>query len=149
MPLVPKIDDKNRGAVTTSPFSINTDYLVKATGYSGVAAAGTTTNVDFAIGAEDRYINGVHLFLKNHAWTDSIQAFQVVDKDAVYSPAGTVLSQFVYTWNVNDQVQDQGQSAFSYVARIPAGVYIRIIYVSTGLLDVGVKLNCLLHKKVT
>lgn len=128
-------------------FSYNGQYNVKATGYSGSAAAGVTSNVDFAIGAEDRYINGVHLFLKGHAWGDTM-SFQVVDKNGVYAPAGTVLNQFGFTWNVNDQVQDQGQNAFAYVAKIPTGVYIRIVYVSVGGTAVDVKLNCLMHKNV-
>jgi hypothetical protein len=62
--------------------------------------------------------------------------------------AGLVLGQFCLNWNVNDQSQDQGQKAFNYLARIPAGIYIRITYVSTGATNVDVRPNFLFHKKV-
>lgn len=137
-----------REVILTEAFSYNGQYEVKATGYSGQATANSTSNIDFAIGTEDRYINGIHLFLKSHVWGDTL-GFSVVDVDNVLGyGAGLVLKTFGFTWNVNDQVQDQGNTVFSYVARLPAGVYIRITYNSVGSAPVDIKLNCLLHKKL-
>jgi len=139
-------------------FGYNGQYEVQATGFAGVATKNTTTNLDFPIGAEDRYINGVHLFLKNHTWNDKILALQIVDVDGILPnpanpgnnfPPGTALKQFGLNWNVNDEAQDQGRNQFDYVSRTYAGLYIRLVYLATGtMLDVDVRLNCLMHKKV-
>ncbi len=145
MPLV--LDPDGREVQVFDAFAFNGNYEVKATGYKGTAPAGVTTNVDFAIGAEDRYINGIKLLLKNHAEEDTI-GLQIVDKDNVLGyGAGLVLKVFGLNWNVDAEKSDQGQNVFNYAARIPAGVYIRVVYVSTGATDVKVKLNLLLHKK--
>ena len=132
-------------------FAYNGQYNVKATGFQGTAAQNTTTNVDFAIGSEDRYIQGVRLILRNHSFGDTVD-FQIVDKDNVLGyGAGAVLNQFATSFNINSEVQDQGQTAFNYVARIPANTYIRLIYHSVGSIlapDVQILLNCFLHKKV-
>lgn len=137
-----------REVILTDAFSYNGTYNVKATGYSGTATAGTTTNIDFAVGAEDRYINGTMLLLKNHAWGDTVD-LKVVDVNNVMGyGAGVVLNQFGYTWNINDQVQQQGVTNFNYVARLYAGLYIRIVYTSVGGTNVDVKLNCFMHKKM-
>lgn len=140
-----------RQIVLIDAFSYNGQYNVKATGFQGTAPQHTTTNVDFAVGAEDRYIQGVRLILKNHAFSDTVD-FQIVDKDNVLGyGAGAVLNQFAYSWNVNSEVQDQGQTSFNYVARIPAGTYLRVAYHGTGSIlspDVQILLNCLFHKKI-
>lgn len=129
-------------------FAYNGQYEVKATGYRGTAAAGTTTNLDFAIGAEDRYINGLALILKNHAAEDLV-GLKIVDVDNVLGyGAGLVLKTFGTNWNVDDSQQHQGKDSFNYAAKIPAGVYVRVVYESTGGTNVLVKLNLLLHKKV-
>lgn len=148
MPLVPNNDDMNRAEITATAFAINTDFQVVATGYRATATAGTTTNLDFTIGAEDRYIQGLRLRLVNHAEADTIN-LKIVDKDGIYAPAGTVLKQFGFNWNLDHTVCDQGHEGFNYLARIYAGLYLRMAYVSTGLLDVTIKLNAYLHKKIT
>jgi hypothetical protein len=130
-------------------FAYNGQYEVKATGYRGVAAAGVLTNVDFAIGAEDRHISGINLMLVNHADQDTL-GLQVVDKDNVLGyGAGAVLKTFGITWNVDHTKSDQGRDVFNFVALIYAGLYIRVAYNSTGATDVTVKLNVLLHKKIS
>lgn len=129
-------------------FCYNGQYEVKATGYKGTATAGMTTNIDFPIGAEDRYINGLALILKNHAIDDTV-GLQIVDVDNVLGyGSGAVLKTFGTNWNVDESQQHQGANSFNYAARILAGVYVRVVYVSTGGTDVLVKLNLLLHKKV-
>jgi hypothetical protein len=146
MPAV--VDEQGREVLVMDAFAFNGNFEVKATGYKGTAPFGATTALDFAVGAEDRYINGLRMFLKNHAEADTI-GLQVVDVNNVLGyGAGLVLKTFGINWNVDETQSDQGQSVFNYAARLPAGVFVRLNYTSTGAVDVVVKLNLLLHKKV-
>jgi hypothetical protein len=149
MPPIIDIDPvSGREILLMDAFAYNGQYEVKATGYRGTATAGATTNLDFAIGAEDRYINGLALILKNHAAEDLV-GLQIVDVDNIFGAgAGYVLKTFGTNWNVDDSQQLQGKDSFNYAAKIPAGVYVRLIYESTGGTNVLVKLNLQLHKKV-
>lgn len=155
MPVAPQVDEKNRPPVTFSAFAINTDYEVKATGFKGTATAGAETNVDFLVHAtEDRYINGIKLILKNHADGDTLD-LKIVDVDGnIPAPARgafptyPVLKQFGYDWNVDESEGDQGGVYYNFLARIPASMYLRIVYKSTGAVDVVVKLNANLYLKV-
>ena len=131
-----------------SPFAINTEYEVKAKGYIGTATAGTSTDIDFAVGAEDRYIDGVRILLSNHADGDTMD-FKVVDVDNVLGyGAGVVLKQFGYTWNVDYENSDQGMNFYNFLAKINAGLYVRITYNSAGVSNVTVKANVRMFKKV-
>ncbi len=146
--LAPKDSVLGREIVNTSAFAINTDFEVKATGYRGTAAAGVSTNLDFAVGSEDRYVNGINLIIHNAADADTI-GFKVVDVNNVLGyGAGLVLKTFGTNWNIDHTKADQGREVFNFVARLPAGVYVRVVYNSTGETAVTVKLNLLLHKKV-
>lgn len=137
-----------REIILTEAFAYNGQYEVKATGFKGIATAGTLTNVDFPIGAEDRHMSGIHLLLKNHHVDDTV-GLSVVDVDNLLGyGAGLVLKNFGINWNVNDERNDQGINTFNFVARIPAGMYIRVSYNSAGLINVIVKLNAYLHKKL-
>lgn len=137
-----------REILLTEAFAFNGQYEVKATGYRATAAAGATSNLDFAIGSEDRHISGINLLLMNHADADTI-GFQVVDVNNIIGyGAGVVLKEFGINWNVDHTKCDQGRDVFNFVARIPAGIFIRLIYKSTGASDVVVKPNFLLHKKI-
>jgi len=137
-----------RQIILMEAFAYNGQYEVKATGFRGTALPGQTTAIDFAVGNEDRHINGIRLILKDHAEADTL-GLQVVDVDNVLGyGAGLVLKTFGITWNVDETKSDQGRDIFNFVARLPAGVYIRINYVSTGAVNVTVKLNATLHKKI-
>jgi len=137
-----------REIVLTEAFAYNGQYEVKITGYRNTALAGVTTSLDFAVGAEDRYISGTHLLLVNHAEGDTV-SFRAVDKDNIlgYGP-NVVLKSFAVNWNVDSTKSDQGRDVFNFVARLMAGLYIRIDYVSVGGADVIVKPNFILHKKL-
>lgn len=129
-------------------FAYNGQYEVKATGFHGTATAGATTNLDFAVGAEDRHMSGLSLILKNHAEADTI-GLSVVDVDNILGyGAGVVLKTFGITWGVDETVSTQIPHSFNFVAKLNAGFYIRVAYTSTGATNVTVKLNAVLHKKV-
>jgi hypothetical protein len=144
-----------REVTLTEAFAFNGQYEVKATGYRATAPKNATTALNFAVGAEDRYINGLRLMLVNHNEADTI-GFQVVDNDGVIPspyrvafPAYPILKTFGFTWNVDGEKSDQGRDTFNFVAKIAAGLYIQVVYTSVGTdTDVTVKLNCNLYKKV-
>lgn len=122
-------------------------FRARFKGISGTATKNTTSNIDYLL-AEDRYINGVQIFLKNQVFGDTMK-FQVVDVDNLLGyGAGTVLDEFGSDWNVSDDTQEQGIITVSYPAKIAAGLYIRMVYISTGNTnDVLVRVNLFLHKK--
>lgn len=129
-------------------FAYNGQYEVKATGFRGVAAAGVTTALDFAVGSEDRHINGARILLVNHAEADTI-GLQVVDINNILGyGTNVVLKTFGTNWNVDHTQSDQGRDMYSFVARLYAGLYLRVTYTSTGIVDVIVKLNTSLHRKL-
>jgi len=138
-----------REIFSVSSFSVNTDYEVKAAGFKGTATKTTTTNIDYAIGVEDRYINGIKLLANNGVMGDKVN-LMVVDKDNLLGyGAGLVVKQFGFNWNIDPSVVNQGAEIFNYLARIPAGFYVRVSYVSVGTVnDVDVAVNLYLHRKV-
>jgi hypothetical protein len=127
------------------PFASANGFRARNKGYSGVAQAGTTTDIDFQI-TEERYISAVQTILSGHAEDDTL-GFLIVDKNGLYSPAGSILDVFAETWNVDHTSNDQGVHESSYPARLYAGLFVRIRYTSTGSNPVKVKVNFFLHKK--
>lgn len=114
-------------------------------GITGTAAHGTATNIDTAV-TEDTVLTGGNLVLKDQCFGDTVDQ-QVVDKDGIVAPPGTVLRQFITSWNVADDVQIQGGIvAPGYPAKIISGLYLRLVYHSTCGTDVKVAINYLLHK---
>jgi hypothetical protein len=130
--------------IPDGPFANTGGYKVRATGITGTAAAGVNTNIEYKL-TENRKINGVDLLLSGQHF-DDVLCFQVVDKDGVYYPAGTILDEFGTDWNVNSSAEDQGQIIFPYAAMLLQNLYIRIVYKSKGTVAVKVKANLFLHK---
>jgi hypothetical protein len=155
MGTIPFVDPtSSREVVLTDAFAYNGQYEAKAKGYRDIATAGQTTDLNFAVGAEDRYMNGVALILVGHAEADTID-LKVVDVDSIIPeparvafPDYPVLKKFGESWNVDHERCRQDSVVFSYVARLAAGLYLQLTYTSTGLLGVKVKLNALMHKKI-
>lgn len=119
-------------------------YKFRCTGKKWTATKDATSDLDLEVPAE-REITHVHLYLKNHHEDDTLK-FQIVDVDAVYYPAGTVLDEFATDWQLDDTKKDQGVATAGYPATIFAGLYIRIKYTSVGTTDdVVVRCNYYLH----
>jgi hypothetical protein len=147
--------DGGREVQLFEAFAYNGNYEVKVTGFSAIAANGVTTDMDFAIGAEDRYINGLRIILDQHHIDDTID-MMVVDVDGIIPepyraayPSYPVLKQFGFACNVDHTVGDQGRDVFNFVAKINAGLYLRFSYTSNGTSDVLFKVNAYLNKKTT
>lgn len=107
----------------------------------------TTTDLDLQI-ASEKHINGVTIWAKNTGEGDSAK-FQVVDKDGLYYPAGTVLEEFVTDWQIPPH--EAGTPAVintvttPFRAKIVAGLYVRIKYTATGTPASSRKLGINLH----
>jgi len=131
-----------------NPFTYAYGYRFRGTGISGTIPNGTTDNLDYKL-TEDRMINAVHLMLNNHVWADTVK-FQVIDIDNILGyGANTVLDEFASNWNVDPALCSQSPEVIQYPARVVKDLYIRIVYVSTGGVDVDIKANLYLHKVPT
>ena len=126
----------------------NTDGLkFRGTGTTGTATKNTTTNFDYEL-TEDRYINGVEIFLQDQEWGDTLK-LQVIDIDNILGyGANTVLDEFGTNWNIATDCERQGPYILPYPALVYKDIYLRYVYVSTGTTnDVKFKANSFLHKK--
>ena len=145
--------------IRTGAFSDSEGFRARFKGYEAVATKNTTTPLDFLV-SEDRYISGVHLIMCDHVFGDSVD-FQVVDKDGVGVALGWydqatfdflgeyVADTFGENWYAESDKQKQEPVIVPYLAKIYAGLYIRVNYHSVGTVDdVKLKANMRLHKKV-
>ena len=78
------------------------------------------------------YFDGVEYQAVNAEIGDYVQ-FQVVDKDGIAYPAGTVLEQFGNDWYI---MTDVHVDLRLFKSTISPGMYLRIKYTSTGTTDV-------------
>lgn len=132
--------------VKIKAFADADNFRFRGTGISGSVEAGESGNVQHKL-TEERYINGVRPVLKNHEFGDSMH-FDIVDVDNILGyGAGVVLDRFADDWYVNPDMACQGDILIDYPAKVMAGLYIRVVYHSTGTEDVEVKVNLYLHKK--
>lgn len=112
----------------------------------GTATAGTTTNIDLKL-TDDHLITGAVFMRKAGVWGDTVK-MQVVDVDNMLGyGAGTVLNQFI-DWVLPDAPAAGMEITFQvpYPAKIITGLYLRVVYTSTGANDVGVGVDWVLHK---
>jgi hypothetical protein len=144
--VIPPKDTSGATLVRVKAFANADDLRFRGTGVSTTISYGTTDNLDYKL-TEDRFINGVNIILKDHTFDDTV-CFQIVDVDDVLGyGAGVVLDEFGTNWGVCEDQQNQGQILISYPALVYTGLYVRIRYTSTGLVDVKLKANLFLHKK--
>lgn len=114
-------------------------------GTLGTAIAGTTTNIDYKL-LDDCFITGGMLRTIGQIFGDSV-TFQVVDVDNILGyGAGLVLGQYITSWYLRSDAEEQVNESTTYPAKILTGLYLRVIYVSTGSTDVQVSVNYRLHK---
>jgi len=114
---------------------------------SGLAVAQQITNIDYKL-TEERLIYGGFAILKGHNIDDVIK-YQVVDVDNILGfGSNVVLNEFIDIAVCEDS-QKQETIMCGYPSKVPAGLYIRIVYNSTGQQDVKVKANILAVKNIT
>lgn len=123
----------------------STNLNFRGTGILFTAAANSTTTSDYQM-PEDRMITGAQMICESSTFGDYVVC-QVVDKDGLYYPAGTVLSQFLSNWYVCTDSQRSEVTQIPYPAKILQGLYVRIMYTSTALLTTHrVAINYYYHK---
>ena len=108
-------------------------------GIQATITAGQQQNVDTKI-ANDSLIRGIELLANGQAFGDTVTV-QVVDVDGTYFPPGTVLSTPVSNFNmISDQ---QKQASYEAVApfKMIGGLYVRMVYNSTGEANVQLAAN--------
>jgi hypothetical protein len=118
-----------------------------AFGIYDTVSANSTKTIDTLI-ADDSFVRAIEFMANGSTFGDTV-TMKIVDVDGVYAPAGTVLGTPVDGWVI---ISDQDRKA-AYEAIVPmllkGGLYIRMIYVNTGLLgSVKIAFNLALLKVV-
>ena len=134
--------------ITRTRAFTNTDgFYFVGQGFSGVIPKNTTGTIDYKI-TQNLWLNGAQAIVKNGIWGDTC-SFEVVDKDNILGyGSNVVINEFVSNWSIIEDQQDQGLVILPYAAMLPANLYIRVVYVSTGSTnDVQFALNLFVHAK--
>lgn len=106
-----------------------------------------TTTVDTKIN-DDNLIRGIQVVAKIPSFGDKI-TIKVVDVEGIYTPAGTVLSTPVTDYQLASDVEKQCEYESVAPMKMLGGLYVRVIYVSTGGLltpDIKVGINLIFNK---
>lgn len=131
----------------TNPFASSTVQFA-GKGFSATFTAGQTE--DFYFPLKDGFmVNGGEYYTINANQGDTITV-DLVDKDGVVAPPGTVLVRpsYLLDWNVSPQNNIKQLFTTSYAATPPERVYLRFTYTSTGENDVTFYCNIFLHKQL-
>lgn len=111
----------------------------------GTATALSTTSIDLKM-LDDNFITGAILIASGVTFGDYVQ-FQVVDVDNVLGyGVNTILGTYINKWYLKSDRQEQFNESLVYPAKLPALVYLRLKYTSTGTTPVEVAINYRLHK---
>lgn len=129
---------------TTSDFQFNGDSVL------ATVPKNTTVNIDFAIPGTPgsfQYINGAVAITNNAVFGDYASAY-VIDIDNLLGyGANTILASYVSKWYIDPAKSLDIMTP--YAGKLPAGVYLRVVYTSAGLVnDVGVAINYRLHTPI-
>jgi hypothetical protein len=121
------------------------DLNTNLKGVTFTALAGQVTSHDLKID-DDHLIDGASIITQLSALGDKITC-QVIDKDNIFGyGANTILGQYVTDWYMDPNSTKQLNYESQYPAKVYAGLYLRIIYTSVGLVNVNVITNYRLHK---
>lgn len=114
-------------------------------GIQATANLNSQTIIDTKI-TDDAFVRGIDFMANGQIFNDKA-TLQIIDKDAVYYPANTVLLQPAKDFNI--PMTADALSCFDAVVpkKILGGLYVRVIYTSVGLIaNVGLQLNLRLLK---
>ena len=103
----------------------------------GTCTAGTIKNLDMVL-TDDHLISGMEVTARGSNFGDTI-SFQVL-------MGATVVNQFVTNWGVCTDTQVKIAKEIAYPAKLYAGLTLRVVYTSTGTVDVNIIINLDLHK---
>jgi hypothetical protein len=136
------VSGKDPTKVILTPFTITDNYFYRGQGFDFSAAAGGVTEFDLLI-PEERAIDGSELWISSTTFGCKAD-FLVVDKDGIMAPAGTVLDQFAYGWNIYPNSENAKRPG--YPARIYSGLYIRVRFDNPSASAIHVYGNLRLHE---
>ena len=124
--------------IQTTPFSAN-QVVFNGAGVFATIQAGQTVDVDLKINSNS-LLNGGILQTSGEEMGDYFSA-QVVDKDNIFGyGAGAVLNTWISKWYVLSEDVHMDLTT-PQAGSIPAGLYLRIKYTSTGTSDVKIIVN--------
>lgn len=110
-----------------------------------LTAGASAQNIDYCL-TSDEYLTGGKALVLNPNFGDNV-SLQVVDKNNVLGfGAGAVLNQFITSWFIQSDKQDQFNLDLAYPARMQTGLCIRVIYNSTGVIAPKLAVNWYLHR---
>ena len=89
------------------------------------------------------YFDGVQYYAKDAEIGDTVK-FQMVDKDGLVYPAGTILDEFGTDWNISP---DTLEDIRLFKSKVYPGFYLRVKYTSVGTVN-DVKFMCNLFRFV-
>lgn len=104
--------------------------------------AGQTTTLYYTI-ADERYLEGLGVYIKDSAFGDTLQIEVVVPAVPNVSPEA-VLATPVKTWGV----YDGDRTLLLQRKPMPAGLKLKLTYISTGQTDVKFIINGFMSKEV-
>ncbi len=123
----------------------NTKAQPNSMGFKGTCAANSTQSTDFLI-SDDSIVRGLEFLASGVLFGDKVSIY-IVDKDGVYFPANTVLSNPVKDFNCVSDLQTQSNYESIVPQKILGGLYFRVTYTNTNLLtSVSFGVNLILLK---
>lgn len=128
--------------VVLPPFAITDNYFYRGQGFAFNVPAGTTLDHDIEI-LDEKAIDGSEIWVASNVFGCKAN-FQVVDKNGIYSPAGTVLNQFAFDWNLHPS--GTNKTSPGYPAKLLAGLFVRIKLTNPSASPVKVYGNLFLHE---
>lgn len=132
-----------RLSIQVTPFAAN-KVAFDGRAANKIITAGQTDYVDYLV-SDQMLINGGMVYFHNGVAGDTFTC-QVIDKDGIYAPPGTVLNQWITDWNVFPNTKQDLTTP--QAGTIYPGLYLRLNYTSTGGTDVHVLINYKLNKEI-
>lgn len=130
--------------INLSPFATD-DYSARPAKSAIVDITGETANLDIKVTLANLFTNGGKLVGENIALGDWI-TIQVVDKDGIYTTAGTVLKD----WGVMLlDPSGPNEIVYPYAGSPPINTYMRLVYHKggRGTVDPAAGWTCYLHEQ--
>lgn len=135
-------DADGKAIIRIKQLYVDTELGFYGRGFTGTAIAGETTMLDYTL-VNDAHIDAVDMYIKNQAWGDYV-CFKIV------APGDVEINSFGGPWYLDTSRERQQQINPPQISGlIPAGITLRIEYISTGVTDVEFKCNFRLQEPIT
>ena len=128
--------------VVLKPFAVTDNYFYRGQGFNFTVPASSTQSHDILI-SEERAIDGSEIWLGSNTYGCKAN-FKVMDLAGVYAPAGTMLNQFAFDWNIHPNTMNKEDPG--YPAILPDGVYVRVEVTNPSASEIKVYGNLRLHE---